>query len=84
MELERQRCPRCGHNFYTDYPIKDGLCHWCVAEMEEPIKETESEINCRTLDMAIEQILKDHPEYYEEDTTGWDFIERLKYIKRFL
>lgn len=32
---EVQRC-KCGHNFYQDEPVRDGLCTYCVEEMENP------------------------------------------------
>jgi hypothetical protein len=30
------KCPGCGHNFYTTTPVRDGLCKWCVKEKENP------------------------------------------------
>lgn len=30
-----ERCPGCGHNFYDDHPVRDNLCHWCVAEQDQ-------------------------------------------------
>ena len=31
-----ERCPGCGHNFYDDAPVRDGMCKWCVAEKIAP------------------------------------------------
>jgi len=30
------RCHGCGHNYYSDAPVRDGLCRWCVAEDDMP------------------------------------------------
>jgi hypothetical protein len=34
------RCPRCEHSFYSDVPVRDGLCKWCVEEINSgrPVK----------------------------------------------
>ena len=29
-------CPGCGHSFYTDGPVRNGLCKWCVDDQNNP------------------------------------------------
>ena len=36
---------------------------------------------CNSITAAIEQILIDHPEFQEENTTGWDMLQTLYYIQ---
>jgi hypothetical protein len=28
------KCKECGHNFYDDQPVRNGLCKWCIEEGE--------------------------------------------------
>ena len=44
------------------------------------IMTTQQKFN--TISAAIEEIIKDHPEYEEEHTTGWDLVQGLYYIQR--
>ncbi len=31
------QCPGCGHFFYKDKPVEEGLCKWCVEEKKNPV-----------------------------------------------
>jgi hypothetical protein len=55
-----------------------------ILRWDRPIdNDTLTDKQCRDiLDYAIEVISLDHPEFQEEHSTGWDFMDGLKALRR--
>jgi hypothetical protein len=54
----------------------NAIAEW-FREDEYPTPQQEA----NAIESAIEQLLHDHPEFYEENTTGWDMIRTLEFIR---
>lgn len=74
-------CPGCGHRFIKDYtvPIRDGFCHWCVAEQDAPVKTRSCHVCQKNAACTgLIGLLCESPNCIEIDDLMW----KIDYIKR--
>jgi len=79
-------CPRCGKDFMfhsSDYhlarPVAVDLETPQICSHETICQECDAkERHIIILKELIETVLRDHPEFQEEHTTGWDLVENAR------